>query len=173
LARYVELRRHTDNDGDVLTPDGVRAAVALGASLSHEYAVLVSSGAQRATQTAACILAGMGRPVPGGVIVEPGIRSSVEDDWRAAARAAGSGDLDSLLAVDPGLVVAEAAILAEAVKRVFAGLADGERALVVGHSPTNEAAVFGLTEVKVVPLEKGGGVLLVDTGTGYEVEPVD
>src|SRR6266508_3484842 len=26
MARYVELRRHTDADGDVLTPEGVRAA---------------------------------------------------------------------------------------------------------------------------------------------------
>ena len=24
--RYVELRRHTDNDGDALTPDGISAA---------------------------------------------------------------------------------------------------------------------------------------------------
>jgi broad specificity phosphatase PhoE len=173
LARFVELRRHTNNDGDVLTDEGVRDAFALGASLSHDYAIAVSSGAQRATQTAACILAAMGRPVPGGVIVEPGIRSSVEDEWRAAASDAGSSDLGALLAAEPGLVVAEAAILAEALKRVFAHLQDGERALVVGHSPTNEAAVFGLTDVKIAPLDKGGGVVVVDTGTGYEVEPAD
>lgn len=171
MTRFVELRRHTDNDGDVLTDDGVGAALALGASLDHDYAVVVSSGAQRATQTAACIVAAMARPVPGGVVVEPGIRSSVEDEWRDAARAAGTGELGALLAAAPGLVVAEAAILAEAVKRIFASLADGERALVIGHSPTNEAAVFGLTEVKIAPLDKGGGVVLVDTGAGYEVEP--
>lgn len=173
MARYLELRRHTDNDGDVLTDEGVRAAIDLGASLSHDYALVVSSGAQRATQTAACILAGMGRPVPGGVIVEPGIRSTVEDEWRAAVRAAGAGDLDSLLAVDAGLVVAEGAIIAEALKRVFERLDEGRRALVIGHSPTNEAAVYGLTEVKIVPMEKGGGIVLVDTGAGYEVEPLD
>ena len=28
--RYVELRRHTDNDGDALTPDGISAAEAIG-----------------------------------------------------------------------------------------------------------------------------------------------
>ena len=27
MAKYVELRRHTDNEADVLTPEGVRAAV--------------------------------------------------------------------------------------------------------------------------------------------------
>jgi len=28
MAKYLELRRHTDADGDVLTPEGVQAAVA-------------------------------------------------------------------------------------------------------------------------------------------------
>ena len=37
LARYVELRRHTDNDGDMLTAEGVQAAVALGELLSGGY----------------------------------------------------------------------------------------------------------------------------------------
>jgi broad specificity phosphatase PhoE len=173
LARYLELRRHTENDGDVLTDEGVLHAMAIGTSLWHDYAIAVSSGAQRATQTAACILAGMGRPIPGGMIVEPGIRSSVEDEWRAAAGAAGTSDLNALLAAEPGLVVAEAAILAEALRRVFARLQDEERALVIGHSPTNEAAVYGLTEVKIAPLETGGGVVVLDTGAGYEVQPID
>jgi hypothetical protein len=30
MARFVELRRHTDNDGDVLSGDGVAAALRLG-----------------------------------------------------------------------------------------------------------------------------------------------
>jgi len=30
MAKYVELRRHTDADGDVLTADGVQAALAQG-----------------------------------------------------------------------------------------------------------------------------------------------
>ena len=50
---------------------------------------------------------------------------------------------------------------------------DGERALAIGHSPTNEAAVFGLTGVVVEPLAKGGGVVIVDTGDRYTVEPAD
>ena len=69
LARYVELRRHTDNDGDMLTAEGVQAAVALGELLSGCYQVIVSSGAQRATQTAACVIAGLGERIPDGVVV--------------------------------------------------------------------------------------------------------
>src|SRR5439155_27193075 len=57
MARYVELRRHTDADGDVLTQEGVRAATEIGARLRGGYDLLVSTGAQRATQTLACFLA--------------------------------------------------------------------------------------------------------------------
>jgi len=49
MARYVELRRHTDADGDVPTPEGVRAATEIGARLRDGYDLLVSTGAQRAT----------------------------------------------------------------------------------------------------------------------------
>jgi hypothetical protein len=42
-----------------------------------------------------------------------------------------------------------------------------------GHSPTNEAAVLGLTGRTVAPLSKGAGVLVVDGGDGYQVEPLD
>ena len=50
---------------------------------------------------------------------------------------------------------------AAALRRVLDGLPDGARALVVGHSPTNEAAVLGLTGEIVAPLAKGAGVLVV------------
>ncbi|MEE9205902.1 MAG: histidine phosphatase family protein [Acidimicrobiia bacterium] len=173
MARYVELRRHTDNDGDVLTADGVQAAVALGKSLSGSYQVIVSSGAQRATQTAACILAGLGEPVSDGVVVEPGLRSRMEDRWRAAYRAAGAGDLESLRMADPDLVSVDSELLAEGLGRIFDRLEDGQRALAIGHSPTNEAAVFGLTGVIVAPMGKGQGVVIIDTGDGYQVEAAD
>src|SRR6266545_7502557 len=75
MARYVELRRHTDADGDVLTQEGVRAATEIGARLRGGYDLLVSTGAQRATQTLACFLAARGERVAGGVIVETGLRS--------------------------------------------------------------------------------------------------
>jgi NAD(P)-dependent dehydrogenase (short-subunit alcohol dehydrogenase family) len=104
MAKYVELRRHTDNEADVLTPEGVRVAVETGSQLTGGYDVLVSSGAQRATQTLACFLAGLGEKALRGVVVEPGLRSSVEDRWRAAYEKAGSGTLQALREADPELV---------------------------------------------------------------------
>jgi broad specificity phosphatase PhoE len=169
MARYVELRRHTDNDGDVLTEAGVQAALDLGRSLTDTYSLVVSSGAQRATQTAGCILAGLGRPVAGGVVVEFGLRSQVEDRWREAYRVAGAGDLASLLLANPELGRADTARLAAGLARVFERLGDDERALAIGHSPTNEAAVYGLTGVMVAPMAKGDGVTIVAAGDGYEV----
>jgi hypothetical protein len=84
MASYAELRRHTDSDGDELTADGVRAALDIGRGLSGGYALLVSSGAQRATQTLACFARMLREPVGGGAVVETGLRSRVEDRWRAA-----------------------------------------------------------------------------------------
>lgn len=171
MVRYVELRRHTDNDGDRLTAAGVQAAVELGRELRGGYRVVVSSGAQRATQTAACIIAGLGQPVADGVVVEPDLRSTMEDRWRTAYRTAGAGDIESLRTADPDLVQADSASLAEGLERVFDRLKDGERALAIGHSPTNEAAVFGLTGVIVKPMGKGEGIVVAKTGDEYSVEP--
>ncbi len=173
MARYLELRRHTANDGDVLTGEGVRAALELGARLAGPYDLLVSSGAQRATQALACVLAGWGRPVPGGVVVEPGLRSTAEDRWRELARQAGTSELGALLAADQAFVEQEAATLAAGLRRVLAALPADGRALAVGHSPTNEAAVYGLAGVIVPPLGKGAGVLLVADGDAVRVEPLD
>src|SRR2546423_1057084 len=51
LMRYVELRRHTDNEGDRLTPQGAAEAEMTGRDQLHPpYATLVSTGAVRATQ---------------------------------------------------------------------------------------------------------------------------
>ena len=173
MTRYLELRRHTDSDGDILTEGGVRAAVALGKALSGGYRLIVSSGAQRATQTAACVIAGLGEPIPDGVIVEGGLRSTVEDRWRAAYRTAGAGDLESLRRADPELVRTDSAVLAEGLRRTFGRLEDGERALAIGHSPTNEAAVFGLTGVIVRSMGKGEGVVVAQTGERYTVEAAE
>jgi broad specificity phosphatase PhoE len=161
MAKEVELRRHTDNDGDVLTPDGVASAVEIGRRLRGGYRFVASSGAQRATQTTACFLGGLGEPVPGGAIIEEGLRSQREDEWRAAYRKAGKGDLASLRAADPDLFAEDSDALATGLLHVFDRLEDGERALAVGHSPTSEAAVFGLTGQMVGPLAKGEGVLVV------------
>jgi broad specificity phosphatase PhoE len=170
MARSVELRRHTDNDSDVLTPDGIESAVKIGTGLAAHYDVVVSSGAQRATQSAACILAGLGRPVSGGVVVDARFRSDVEDRWRAAYEAAGSSDIESLRRVDPELVEKEAALLGAALRATLERLPDGGRALVVGHSPMQEAAVYGLTGDAVEPLGKGAGVLVTEEDGRYAVQ---
>lgn len=172
MARTVELRRHTDNDGDVLTAEGVRAAVDVGGRLSGDYQLAVSTGAQRATQSLACMLAGLGRRVPRGVVVEPGLRSDAEDRWREVAGQADGADLAAFQEVDAAFVTAEAEALGDALRRVVDALDDGGRALVVGHSPTNEAAVFGLTGQVVPPLGKGAGVLVVVDGESFAVEPL-
>ncbi len=170
MAKYVELRRHTDADGDVLTLEGVRAAVAIGSRSEGGYEVLVSSGAQRATQTLACFLAGAGEKVLRGVVVEPGLRSGAEERWRAAYERAGSGTLEALRDADPELVAQDSAALAAALRRVLDGLPEEGRALIAGHSPTNEAAVFGLTGQMVEPISKGGGVLIVDEDGAVRIE---
>ncbi|MBW3620497.1 MAG: histidine phosphatase family protein [Actinobacteria bacterium] len=166
MAKELEIRRHTDDgDGDVLTTDGIQEAVRIGREeLAGGYTLAVSSGAQRATQTVACLLAGLGEAVPLGVVVEDGFRSDREDEWKDAYGEAGSGHLDALRGAAPALVEEDSAALAGALERVLAHLDDGQRALVVGHSPTSEAAVLGLTGETVEPLGKGEGVLVTLDG---------
>jgi broad specificity phosphatase PhoE len=171
--KEVELRRHTANDGDVLTPEGVEAALAIGRRLQGGYHVAVSSGAQRATQTLACFLAGLGEQVPDGIIVQPDLRSSAEDRWRDAYRKAGAGDLPSLQAAEPHFVEADSALLGAGLGAVFDRLPTDCRALAVGHSPTNEAAVLGLTGIVIPPLAKGEGVVVRQTKAGFEVTAID
>jgi broad specificity phosphatase PhoE len=170
VRREVELRRHTEAEGDVLTPDGVRTALEIGRRMEGRYDVLISSGAQRATQTIACLLAGMGRPVAGGVVVEAGFRSTVEERWFAAARQAEGKDLDAFRKVDAELVDKESALLGGVLRHVIDSLPEGGRALVVGHSPTTEAAVYGLTGQLVPPVAKGSGVRVIEDGDDLRVE---
>jgi broad specificity phosphatase PhoE len=173
MAKYVELRRHTDADGDVLTAEGVTAALEIGTRLAGGYDLLVSTGAQRATQTLGCFLAGLGETVPGGVVVEPGLRSRVEDRWRAAYERAGSGALEALRKADPELVEDDSAVLGAALRRVLDALDEDGRALVAGHSPMNEAAVLGLTGEIVEPISKGAGVLVVEEDGAVRVETLE
>lgn len=156
----------------MLTEEGVSAALEIGRRLSGPYVLLVSSGARRATQTLACFACVLSDPVSGGVIVEPGLRSGVEDRWRAAYRTAGSGELSALRGADPELVRGDSQRLAAGLRRVLDRVPDGGRALVVGHSPTNEAAVFGLIGEFVAPMSKGEGVLVVLDADRARVEPL-
>jgi broad specificity phosphatase PhoE len=167
-VKIVELRRHTDADGDVLTGQGIRAAVKIGAGLVTQFDLFISSGAQRATQTLACFLSGGARS-RSGVEVDSRFRSDVEDRWRDAYKRAGAGDIDSFRKADPELVMAESDLLGTALSEIFDRLADGGSALIVGHSPMQEVAVFGLTGTVVEPLSKGAGIRVTQDGDRYEV----
>lgn len=172
--RIVELLRHTDNDGDQLTPEGVAAAEAIGRErLTPPYALFGSTGASRATEMAEILRRFAGQEdVP--VTMVRGLRSSVEDRWRTAAKAAGKdADLEAIRAVDPDLVDKEALLLGGELRGVFEAIPEGGRALVVGHSPTNEAAVLGLAAEVVGPLGKGEGVLVVEDEGRFEVRGIE
>jgi phosphohistidine phosphatase SixA len=170
--RYVELRRHTDNDGDHLTPRGVADAEAIGRRLHPPYAAFVSTGAARCTQMLEILRRAAGQdetPIAEAI----GLRSSVEDRWRDAAKAAGKGaDVEAMRAVDPELVERESWLLALALRQVVDGLPEGGRVLIVGHSPTNEAAVLGLAGEAIPSLGKGEGVLLIEDDGDYRIEPL-
>jgi len=168
--KTIELRRHTDNDGDRLSAEGISAAEEIGGRLSPPYDVFVSTGAARATQTVRIWRTAVGGVAP--IEEYTGLRSQQEDRWRDAYETAGSGELARLREADPELVREDSATLAAALREIFDRLPDGGRALVVGHSPTNEAAVLGLTDEFVGPLGKGDGVLVLQDGDSYRVEPV-
>ena len=171
--RYVELRRHTDNDGDELTAQGVADAESIGhEGLRPPYAVFVSSGAARATQMLTILRHAAGQD-DAPISEVSGLRSTVEDRWRSAAKAAGEGaTVEQIRAVDPDLVEHEERLLGAALRRIAESLPDGGRALVVGHSPTNEAAVAALTGQVVEPLGKGAGVLLVEDAGRFTARPL-
>jgi broad specificity phosphatase PhoE len=172
MAKTIELRRHFKNDGDVLSKEGVAAAVKAGRKLAGPYQLAVSSGAQRATQAVACLLAGHGKAVAGGVVVDPGLRSQNEARWIELIGQAGADDLGAIRALDPDFVAAQAVVLGDVLRRIFAGLKEGEAAIVVGHSPTNEAAVLGLTGELIAPLAKGKGVRIVSDGGTFSLTPL-
>jgi broad specificity phosphatase PhoE len=171
LKRQVELRRHTDHKDDVLTPDGVRAALEVGAGLKGPYRVVISSGAHRATQTAACFLAGMGQSVQHGVVVDRGFYSTELESWMRKERPP-SSDVESLRALDVARVDGVAKHMGEALRSVLDSLPDGSRALIVGHTPFNELAVYGLTGLAIAPLAKGAGVMVTQEGARLRVEKV-
>jgi len=114
--RYVELRRHTDNDGDALTASGVAAAEAIGRDRLHPpYAAFVTTGAARATSMLEILRHAAGQDDT-RITVATGLRSSVEDRWREAARAAGRGaDVEAMRAIDRNLVERECSLLGAAL----------------------------------------------------------
>ena len=112
--------------------------------LRPPYATFVSSGAARATQMLEILRR---RTVQDDTpILHRGGAAAVlewRNRWRDAAEAAGKrADLKDIRAIDPeNLVERESWLLGLALRQVGGGAAEGGRALVVGHSPTTEAAV--------------------------------
>ena len=171
MAKTVELRRHTASEGDRLTPEGVQAAVDIGSRLRDRYDALISSGAQRATQTLACFLAGRGKRFPCGVTVDEAFRSRVEERWFAAAKQASGGGLESFRRIDPELVASEADRFGGALRRVF-DLLPEEGCALVGHSPVHEVAVYGLTGEILGSISKGAGLRIVQEDGLFHLQPL-
>jgi broad specificity phosphatase PhoE len=170
--KTVELRRHTDNDDDQLSDDGVRQAREIAGRLSPPYNLYVSTGAGRATQTLEIWRDALGDDKP--IQDETGLRSDHEDRWKEAYQKADSGDLARMREVDPGFIREDSAWLATALRSIFDRLPEGGKALVCGHSPTNEAAVLGLTDEIIGALGKGAGVRVTQEDEGnYRVEPME
>jgi broad specificity phosphatase PhoE len=170
--KILELRRHAarEKEADALTPEGRVQAEDLGRSLRVAYDVLFVSPAQRAAETAAWILRGAGKQLPDHAVVK-GLISEEENRWRAAGKAAGSSRLDVIADQDPDLVAAQSKKLADAIVSLFDRVAEGGRALVIGHTPLLEAAVYGLTGTVVEPLGECEGIALTQQDDGdYRIE---
>jgi broad specificity phosphatase PhoE len=161
-VRALELRRHAprDPEADRLTAGGAVLAEEVGRSLPGGYDALFTSPAKRAAETAAWFLRGLRQQLPAQHGIVEGLASTVEDGWRSAAKAAGTGRIDAVRERDPELVDTDSARLADAVRQILTGLPEGGRGLVIGHSPMIEAAVYGLTGEVVEPLKECEGVLL-------------
>ena len=141
---HVELRRHTENEGDRLTPQGVADAEMIGREGLHPpYTAFVSTGAARATQMLEILRHAAGQDdTP--ITAATGLRSSVENRWRDAAKAAGKrADLEDIRATGPDLVERESLLLASVLRQVAEGLPQGGRALVAGHSPPTRPPCSG------------------------------
>jgi broad specificity phosphatase PhoE len=161
-VRALELRRHAprDPERDGLSSGGAVLAEEVGRSLLGGYDALFTSPAKRAAETAAWFLRGLRQPLPPQHGVAEGLASTVEDRWRSAAKAAGTGRIDAVRERDRELVDTDSARLADAVRQLLTGLPEGGRGLAIGHSPLIEAAVYGLTGSVIEPLEECEGVLL-------------
>jgi broad specificity phosphatase PhoE len=155
-GRRLTLLRHTANAGDRLTDAGIEAAVALGAELAGTgFTLVVTSGAQRAAQTAACVLASGLLTVPLGVYVHEGFALADGAAWDEAINDAGGPEIMGIKAAAPALVGAAAAALSDAVTWTCDRLSKDGHALIVSHSPLIELAVWELTGTAPDPFERG------------------
>lgn len=163
--RALELRRHSSRDpeSDRLSEQGQALALRVGKDLPGGYSIVFVSPAQRAAETAAWFLRGLGQRLPEHAVSDD-LASPVEDRWRSAAKTAGTGRIDAVEKVDADLVEKESQRLGEGLRRLVASIPEGARGLAVGHSPLLESAVYGLTGEIIEPLSECEGLLLEEEG---------
>ncbi|HEX9123310.1 MAG TPA: histidine phosphatase family protein [Actinomycetota bacterium] len=143
--RALEIRRHAKRQPDVdrLSARGRAQAQEVGRTLAGGYAVVYVSPAERAAETVAWFLRGLGEQLPPQGVV-PGLAGRGTDD---SPRELG-------------------AVLRDLLHRV----PEGERGLAVGHTPLIEKAVLGLTGREIAPLAECEGVLLSEEDAHLVIE---
>ena len=137
--RFLEVRRHADADGDRLTDEGKKKAERVGRTLTGNYLAVFSSPLQRAAETVAWFLRGLGQKLPPTHGVTEGLASN--DGERVA----------------------------DAFRQMLAAVPEDGRALAVGHSPWTENGVRALTGQDVAPLSRCEGVLIVEDAGDYRL----
>ncbi len=170
--RRLEVRRHAprDPDEDRLSSDGELLAEEIGRTLEGPYALLVTSPARRAAETAAWFLRGAKHPLPPSHGISEGLAPPATDRWVLAAKAAGTTRMDALETLDPDLVREGAAAYAKELRRILGDVPEGGRGLAIGHTPMLEAGVYGLTGTVIEPLRACEGVLLTEEDGNVRVE---
>lgn len=143
--RQLELRRHAKRDprADRLSPEGRAQAEDLGRSEGTGYHAVFVSPAERAAETAAWILRGVGAQLPEHEVV-PGLAGRDAEGGTPASMAAG-------------------------VRALLARVPDGARGLAISHTPFVERAAEGLTGVRPGPFAECEGILITLRDDG-EVE---
>ena len=147
--RTLEVRRHAKRDpaADRLSVAGRAQAQDVGRDLEATYDVVFVSPAQRAAETVAWMLRGVGTQLPPHAVV-PGLAAHDNDGSPLAM----AGVLSALLDAVP----------------------DEGRGLAVSHTPLIERGVLGLLARALDPLAECEGVVLTkgDDGASVELEEI-
>lgn len=147
--RTLEVRRHAkrDPDADRLSVAGRAQAEDVGRDLEATFDVVFVSPAQRAAETVAWMLRGLGEQLPPHAVV-PGLAAHDNDGSPLAM----AGVLSALLDSVP----------------------EQGRGLAISHTPLIERAVLGLSAREVEPLRECEGVVLTKAGdeSALEIEEI-
>jgi broad specificity phosphatase PhoE len=148
--------RHTLNEGDALTDEGVASALNIGSSLAdRDFALVVVSGMQRTAQTAACVLAAGSTSGRNGVFVHEGFGSDDWKGWGDLIKRVGSSDVKDLARADEARYEDVRKRVKDAMNWTADRLGFPGEALIVSHSPIIEFAIWELTGKPPAPFERG------------------